>query len=145
MRERGHDTIDHTADMGIRGWGAGIPEAFEEAARAMFELAAELDGLAADREVSVSCEGTDAEELLVEFLNTLLTRADLEDLVFVRVSIDRLGKDGGSWRLGARVMGAPRERAAGRLLTEVKAATYYGASVRMSGEGLWEARCVVDL
>jgi SHS2 domain-containing protein len=36
--ERGHDTIEHTADMGICGWGRIENDAFEEAALAMFEL-----------------------------------------------------------------------------------------------------------
>ncbi len=145
MQSRGHGTIEHVADMGIHGWGSSCAEAFEETAAAMFELMAELEGVESDREVAVSCEGTDLEELLVEFLNGLILRADIEDVVLERVAVDRLEYAGGRWRLAARARGLPRERAAGRFLTEVKAATYYGASVSENSEGRWEARCVVDL
>lgn len=145
MQARGHGTIEHTADMGIRGWGASIAEAFEETALAMFELMADLDGVTADREITVSCNGIDREELLVEFLNALLARADLEEMVLQSVEVGRVENAGGQWSLTARAGGAPRETVAGRLLTEVKAATYYGASVRMSGGDRWEARCVVDI
>jgi SHS2 domain-containing protein len=145
MRTRGHGTIDHTADMGIHGWGDSIAVAFEETATAMFELMADLEGLEADRDTAVSCEGNAPEELLVEFLNNLLSLADIEDMVFTEVAVDRLERTGECWMLTARARGATRERAAGRFLTEVKAATYYGASVIESGEGRWEARCVVDL
>ena len=145
MRQRGHGTIDHTADMGIHGWGCGVSEAFEEIALAMFELMAELDGLVGDRETTVSCEAADRKELLVEFLNAIITRVDIEDMAPVRVSIERLGERAGHWTLAARVLGTSRENAAGRFLSEVKAATYCGASVLERGEGRWEARCVVDL
>lgn len=145
MRARGHDTIEHTADMGIRGWGGGMAEAFEETALAMFELMADIDGLAADRAVHVSCAGADREELLVEFLNALLSRTDIDEVVLVSVEITALERRGDEWMLAARARCAPRAHAAGRLLAEVKAATYYGASVRESGRGRWEARCVVDL
>lgn len=145
MRSRGHGTIEHVADMGIHGWGSSCADAFEETAEAMFELMAELEGLESDRDVAVSCEGTDLEELLVEFLNRLILQADIEDVVLERVTIDRLEYTGGRWLLTARARGLPREQAAGRFLIEVKAATYYGASVRESSEGRWEARCVVDL
>ncbi len=145
MQVRGHGTIDHTADMGIHGWGASMAEAFEETALAMFELIAVLDGLGAERETVVSCDGSDAEELLVEFLNGLLSKAGIDDMVLISVEIERLERRGDQWTLAARALGVPLERAAGRFLTEVKAATYYGASVRMDGGGRWEARCVVDL
>jgi SHS2 domain-containing protein len=117
MCTRGHGTIDHTADMGICGWGDSIIAAFEETAASMFELMADLDGLGADRDAAVSCG----------------------------VVVDRLEKTAGGWILTAHARGASRENAAGRLLAEVKAATYCGASVIEKGEGRWEARCVVDL
>jgi SHS2 domain-containing protein len=145
MQARGHGTIDHTADMGVHGWGGSMAAAFEETALAMFELIAVLDGLAAERETIVSCDGSDAEELLVEFLNGLLSKAGVGDMVLVSVEIERLERREERWTLAARALGVPVERAAGRYLTEVKAATYYGASVRMNEGGRWEARCVVDL
>lgn len=122
-----------------------MAEAFEETALAMFELIADLGGLAAERETVVSCDGSDREELLVEFLNGLLSKAGIDGLVLVHVKIERLEGRGRQWTLAARALGAPLERAAGRFLTEVKAATYYGASVRMGEKGRWEAQCVVDL
>jgi SHS2 domain-containing protein len=131
--------------MGIRGWGGSPAEAFEEAAAAMFELTADLRGLDPRHEAALSCTGDGPEELLVEFLNALIARADLDEVVFVRVTIDDLARTGKHWTLTARALGAARDAAAGRFLTEVKAATYYGAAVVRDDDGRWEARCVVDL
>ncbi len=145
MGKRGHETIDHTADMGIRGWGESPLEALEEIALAMFELIAEREDIATSREIDIACEGNDLRELLVEFLNQFLLKADLEEMVFADVKIDRLSETEGAWALDARARGAPKSEAVDKLLREVKAATYYGALVENDGSGNWEAQCVVDL
>ena len=142
---RGHDTIDRMADMGVRGWGTDARDAFEEVASAMFELMVETAGLESHGSVSITCEGNGYEELLIEFLNVLIARADLEDMVFISVRIDRMELEGEKWVLEATAEGVPRERVRDRLLTEVKAATYYGALVKRAESGTWEAQCVVDL
>jgi SHS2 domain-containing protein len=131
--------------MGIHGWGDDITAAFEETAAAMFELIADIDGLDAKQEIPIFCEGNDPEELLVEFLNSLIARADIAELVLAKITIDGIVKADNHWTLNARAFGAPRDDAKERFLTEVKAATYYGADVKAGEGGRWEARCVVDL
>lgn len=145
MTGRGHKTIEHTADMGICGWGKSPVEAFEETASAMFGLMVERKGVDPSKEMDIRCEGGDQMELLIEFLNVLLSKADIEEVVFLAVSIDVFEKKEKSWMLEARARGIERRNVMDRLLTEVKAATYYGASVMENEKGTWEARCVVDL
>jgi len=142
---RGHETIDHAADMGICGWGSSPGEAFEETASAMFELMADARGVAPTSFFTVACGADDLEGLLIEFLNVLIGRSDLQGLIPLSVRIARLEERGGRWALDARAGGAATVQLSGRLLTEVKAATYYGARVRQIEGGGWEARCVVDL
>ena len=142
---RGHETIDHTADMGIRGWGGTLSEAFEEAAGAMFELIADVRGLVPSRRSTISREGSDLTELFIEFLNGLLSEADLSGSLFIETSITGLEKRGEIWILEAAITGAPLAEARERLRMEVKAATYCGASVRQEDSGMWTAQCVVDL
>jgi SHS2 domain-containing protein len=142
---RGHETLDHTADMGIRGWGNSPAEAFEEIANAMFELMVSGEGMRASRSESLSCRGIDLTELLIEFLNGLIARADVTATVFLNVAVGVLERRGGAWIIEAAAKGIALEEARGKLLVEVKAATYYGASVTDQGSGGWVARCVVDL
>ncbi|UCF04866.1 MAG: archease [bacterium] len=143
--ERGHETLDHTADMGLRGWGPGIPEAFEEIALAMFELIAEPGYEAGTYETSIRCQGRDLDELLVEFLNTLLAQADIDDVVYRSVNISGVKHGGETWEMDAVAFGTPRELAKEYLRAEVKAATYCGVLVEETDTGMWETRCVVDL
>ena len=66
MTGRGNETFEHTADMGVRGWGPDPGSAISEAAMAMFSLMMELDGVMPDIEAGVSAEGVCLEELLVD-------------------------------------------------------------------------------
>lgn len=131
--------------MGIRGWGRTPGEAFEETAVAMFELMVDARGLDSSRSSTISREGADLTELLVEFLNGLLSEADLSGTAYIRAAVTRLENTGGTWALDAATEGVPFAEVRDRLRIEVKAATYCGASVQEMDRGVWVARCVVDL
>jgi len=139
--------MEHAADMGITGWGPTRNEAFEEIARAMFELIVDGEGIETPRSVDIRAEGEDYEELLVDFLNALLTSADIEELVFLDVEVKRIEGDRAARALSLEAVarGVPIDEVRERLLREVKAATYYGASVESSSTGNSRATVVVDL
>jgi len=145
MSCRGHETIDHTADMGIRGWGGTPAEAFEETAAAMIGLMIEGEGLVPSKRLKIVSEGADLVELLLEFLNGILSEGDLTETAVLEVAVPRLEYVDGAWKLTAVAGGIPLGEARDRHLVEVKAATFYGASVEESEPGTWIARCVVDL
>jgi SHS2 domain-containing protein len=145
MPYRGHETLEHTADMGLRGWGRTPAEAFEETALAMLDLMIDRDGVAAESEHRLSIGGRDLTGLLIEFLNELLSLSDVEDTAFVTIRIERLEGEGQEWELEAVIGGVPRTKYISRLLSEVKAATWYGASVDREVNGRWTAGCVVDM
>ncbi len=145
MPTRGHETIDHTADMGIRGWGATAAEAFEETAAAMLELVADRAALRPSVSVPLRRRAPDLTGLLIEFLNALVAEADIGDLVIVAVAVDELVERRGCWTIAATAAGVPVSEARAALRIEVKAATYCGAFVRREEDGFWTAQCVVDL
>lgn len=145
MVVRGHETIEHTADMGLRGWGETPAEAFEETALAMFDLMIDRKGIVAEIDHTLSIGGRDLTGLLIEFLNELLSLSDIEETAFVSVRIERFEGSGEDWELDAVIGGIPRGKCRKRLLAEVKAATWYGASVNHENDGRWVAVCVVDL
>ena len=131
-KERGHETVEHGADMGITGWGSFANEAFEEIALAMFELIVDGEGIEPTKSMPVRAEGESEEELLVDFLNNLLMKADIEGLVLLAVEIkwnygDHAAKE---FHLDAVARGVPIDRVRDRLLREVKAVTYFGVSVK---------------
>jgi SHS2 domain-containing protein len=132
-------TFDHDADIGVAGEGATLEEAFAAAAEAMFGIMVELEGVEPREEIRVACEAPDRELLFVEWLNALLSEADLRGLVLRRfeVAIDGERLRGRAW--GERF--DPARHAAG---VEVKGATLTGLEVGRT-DGGWRARTVVDV
>jgi len=145
--EQGHETIEHTADMGISGWGLNENIAFEEIALALFELIADGEGLEPKRNIGIEAEGNSYDELLVDFLNELIMRADIEELVFFDVDTGEISHDAetNEYHLYAIARGVPRDQVRDRLLREVKGVTYYGVSVGRDKSGNTRATVVVDL
>ncbi len=130
--------FEHDADMGIVGRGTLIEEAFEHAATAMFAMMADPAQIRPQASVAIDFEEADAELALVVWLNLLLGQARSRALIFGRFKLRRDGvrwsgtAEGEPWRDGL-------ERG-----VEVKGATLTGLAVTQRN-GIWEARCVVDV
>lgn len=137
--------FEHGADVGVRGFGATPEKAFEGAASALFSLMAE--DLASVRDESVemlTCSGPDLPELLVAFLNELISLSDVRRLVFGRfeVEIERRGEH--DLRLAAWVFGERYDPLRHSSTVEPKGATFTSLKVSPGPDG-WIAQCVVDV
>jgi SHS2 domain-containing protein len=130
--------FEHDADMGIVGRGATIEEAFEHAAAAVFALMTDLGQVGLRERVAIEFEEADMELALVTWLNLLLGQARSRALVFGRFQLRRDGARWSGWAEG-EPWRAGLERG-----VEVKGATLTGLAVTQR-DGIWEARCVVDV
>ncbi len=115
------EIIDHTADVGIRAYGANMNEAFANAARALFSLITELDDVDEVLHRDTRLTAPDEESLLVEWLNELIYLFDVENILFKRFDITQLDNT----RLKARSYGEKVDSSKHRLKMGVKAATYH--------------------
>ena len=130
--------FEHGADMGIVGRGARIEEAFEKAAMAGFAMMTRLDRVKLRESAAIEFEEADAELALVTWVNLLLGHARSRALIFGRF---QLRHDGARWYGTAE--GEPWRDELERGI-EVKGATLTGLAVTQH-DGIWEARCVVDV
>ncbi len=132
--------IDHTADVAVRALGRDLPEAFAAAARAMFEVLADLDDVQErrSREVEVSSDSVDT--LLVDWLNELLFLFETERLLLTRFEV-RLVQEAS---LKAIVLGEPVDPSRHRMRMGIKAVTYHMLEVRCGASGC-EATVVFDV
>lgn len=130
--------FEHGADMGVIGRGARVEEAFENAATAVFAMMADPAQIRPQASVAVEFEEPDIELALVTWLNLLLGQARSQGLIFGRF---RLGRDAAHW--SGRAEGEPWRESLERGV-EVKGATLTCLAVTQR-DGIWEARCVVDV
>ena len=136
----GWEHFPHEADVGVRGRGATLAEAFEQAALAMTAAITDPSLVAAREAVEVACEAPDEELLLVDWLNALVYEMATRRLLFSRFEVRIDGA-----RLAARAWGEPADAARHQPAVEVKGATYTALRVAREPDGGWLAQCVVDV
>lgn len=135
--------FEHKADIGVRGFGATLEEAFSECARAMTGVITELKKVKADRQEVVEVSAPDEEALLVAFLNQLLFIKDTKKLIFSNFVI-HISKKEGAFFLKAKALGTIINDKKHSFKIDVKAATYSELKVKKEGNG-WVAQCIIDV
>jgi tRNA nucleotidyltransferase (CCA-adding enzyme) len=140
MQQARWEHYEHGADVGVRGFGATLAEAFEQAALALTAVVAEPAGIEAREAVDIACEAPDAELLLAEWLNAIVYEMAVRGMLFGRFEV---AIDGTC--LKARAFGEPTSVARHGPAVEVKGATYTSLRVAPSADGGWVAQTVVDV
>ncbi|MCK4310421.1 MAG: archease [Methanomicrobia archaeon] len=137
-----YELLEHEADIGIRGYGNTIEEAFETGARAMFSIMIDLETVKSEKNVKIKCEAPDIEALFVEWLNELLTKKDLEEMSFSRFEV-KIYKDD-IYRLEGTASGERFDQKKHKPKLEVKGATYSGLKIGKKDEKIF-IQCIVDV
>lgn len=134
-----YETFEHEADIGVRGLGGSVDEAFANAAAAMYSVMVKIEAVKPQEKRIVTASAPDIELLLVEWLNALLSMSDIERMVFSRfeVKIDGTSLTGSAW-------GETLDRIRHEPNVEVKGATYHMLSVK-NKDNRYIAQCVVDV
>lgn len=134
-----YETFEHEADIGIRGYGRTVEEAFANAAMAMYSVMLDISRVKPQEERIITVSAPDIELLLVEWLNALLAISDIERLVFSDLEVKIQGNT-----LTGKAMGEPLDRERHEANVEVKAATLHMLKVEKI-DGGYKAECVVDV
>src|SRR4030067_350048 len=77
----------HDADVGVRGLGATLEQAFEQAALALTAVITDPADVAAKEILQLSCIAPDAELLLVDWLNVLIYEMATRNMLFSRFEV----------------------------------------------------------
>jgi len=130
----------HQADIGIRGVGATLEEAFEQAAIALTAVICSPETVEPKVTIEIACEADDIDLLFADWTNALIYEMDVRKMLFCRfeVSIE-------DSRLTATVLGEPTNPEKHEIAVEVKAATYMDLKVYQNDRHQWVAQCVVDV
>jgi SHS2 domain-containing protein len=108
-----------------------MPELFEHAAFALFDVMFDITGVQPALEREFTCRRDSIEELLVEWLGNLLFVFDTERIVFSRFRVEQL--DGQF--LSACASGEYYDAGRHDLKTLIKAVTYHGLCVQQTQAG----------
>ena len=122
-----YELIDHTADVGVKAYGKTLSEAFENVAKAMFEIITDNSEIESVGQYDIHLEAQDLEQLLVDWLSEILFLNSAKNLVFgfFKVEIDEKKN-----RLSAHVFGEKYSISKHKIGIEIKAVTYHMLEVR---------------
>jgi len=135
--------FEHKADIGIRGFGATLEEAFEETAKAMTDVILDVKSFGKDKKEVIEVSANDEGALLVAFLNQLLFIKDTKKLLFSDFSI-HITKENEKYHLRAKAAGTTLDPKKHKFKVDVKAATYSELKVTKQGNK-WITQCIVDV
>jgi SHS2 domain-containing protein len=136
--KNGFSEIDFSGDVGIEAWGHTEEEVLAQAAYGLFSLMVSGDvNPATSRRFTVQSDS--AENLLVDWLNELISTASLNGEVYRAVEVRLTGPFG----IRAEVSGEAIDEKH-RLRFDVKAATYHRMVFRETDEGFY-IRVIFDL
>ena len=130
----------HEADVGVRGVGETLAQAYEQAALALTAAITDVSTVNPKTRISLSCDAPDAELLLVDWLNALVYEMATRSMLFSRFEVQLQ-----DCHLTGQAWGEAIEVARHRPATEVKGATYTALRVVQQADGSWLAQCVVDV
>ncbi len=147
-----HEHFEHKADVGIRGVGKSLNEAFEECAIALTGIMIDSNSVMPKKSHVINLSGTDGGALLVSFLNELLFLKDTKKMIYSKFRV-KIGKESvvdaaGNTKevvtLKATIFGEKINHNKHKVKVDAKAATY---SELFVGEknGQFIAQCIVDV
>ena len=117
---RGHETFDHTADIGIRAWGNEFSEVFEESAKALFSVIVDLDSVKPDQTIHLELTAESGEALFLKWLKELLFLFETKHILLKEFKVDLIAN-----QLKAKVAGEKLDNKKHSLGREVKAVTLH--------------------
>ena len=122
-----YELIEHTADVAIKAYGKNLSEAFENAAKGMFDIITDNSEVESTGQYEIKLEAPDLEQLLVDWLSELLFLNTSQNLVF---GFFKVNLDGKNKKLSANVFGEKYSISKHKIGVEIKAVTYHMLEMR---------------
>lgn len=127
-----------TSDVMFEAYGRDKQELFVHAALAVANVLCKVDQVKPRIEKEIRVEADSLDDLLVNWLHAIISRADIDEMFFSKFTIIELSDT----HLRAFVYGEPISAKKGN--TVVKAVTYYGFKLQKTTDG-WMCRVSLDI
>lgn len=130
----------HDADIGIRGFGASLASAFEQAAVALTAVSADPDKVREKESVIIKCNNADPELLFTDWINSIIYEMAVRKMLFSGFKVDINGA-----KLIAEISGEQVDILRHQPAVEIKGATFTTLKVIQNSDLEWMVQTVVDV
>jgi len=132
-----------TADLAFEAYGKNLEKMYENSALALFSIMTDLEDVEVRERDLIVVEAEDREALLLDFLNELIYRREVDRVLFSDFKCD-IEETGEGLKISADCSGEKFDRSEHEAKVEVKAVTYFGMEIEEEG-GSWRAKVTLDL
>lgn len=127
--------LEHVSDIYVAARGRSVEEAFENAALAMFEVMTDTSRVKPTVKDEVTIEEWDEKALLYTWLEQLLLKFELGEMLFSKFDVTRLVQTDKGWRLHAVILGEHYDPARHESKVGIKAVTYHQMEIGREDDG----------
>jgi SHS2 domain-containing protein len=138
-----YEILEHKADIKIKVFGKKLEDIYINAAEAMASILYQVSSIKYQdfkKSEILFVESADRETLLVDFLNEILGKSQINKMVYLVLSI-KYQLMGNKANLSAELTGYPIES----FDEDIKAATYHNLSIQQKENDSWEAIVLFDV
>jgi SHS2 domain-containing protein len=136
----GWEHFSHGSDIGVRGFGGSVEEAFEHAAIALTAIVADVSTVGQTEALEVRCSAPDLELLFMSWLNEIIYEMAVRGMVFSKFRVALSGQS-----LTGTLSGEKIDPEHHHVAVEAKGATVTALRVACDQQGQWVAQCVIDV
>ena len=134
------ENYPHEADIGIRGVGNTMAEAFEQAAIALSAIVVDPGQIKHRISIPIKCQDTDQELLFFDWINAIIYEMAVGKMLFSRFQVSINDN-----QLLATISGESVDVKRHQPAVEIKGATFTTLKVAQNDHGEWVAQTVVDV
>ncbi len=117
--------LEHTADVYIAAYGRTLEEAFQNAAKAMFNVMTDIKKISPQTEDKLEVEAHDEEALLYDWLEDLLIKFETMGNLYSRFRISKIEKTPQGLKFKAKIWGESFNPEKHTEKVGIKAVTYH--------------------
>jgi SHS2 domain-containing protein len=123
--KKSFEFLEHMADAYVAVYGKDLAEAFENAALSMFDVMTEVEKVSPKVKDTVEVMAEDEYALLYSWLEALLVRFDIKEMLYSRFKVLDLNQTSDGFRLRAEMWGEKFNPEKHTQKIGVKAITYH--------------------
>ena len=148
MDSEGYKYLEHSTDALVQAHGSGLEVLFENCAKGLVNIMFDIDKVGNHQFRTITASGEDLENLLFDWLEKVLLKILIDQIVLSRFSIKISQKDANvaekKYLLKARVGGEKVSYSKHNYKIEIKAITYHELKIQHIGHN-YIATFLVDL
>ncbi len=126
---KGYRFLEHTTDAQIEAYGSTLEESFENAGKALEDTMVDIKTIVPNIHDHINVEGTDKEDLLYEWLESLIAKQDIDGMLYSKFRCKIQKKEKKGFELDALVSGEKFNLEKHEQKTAIKAPTFHGMKI----------------